>query len=135
MLAFLSPAWLAALDEAVRADQSVAAATAGVDLVVEQRVTDVAGGDVTFHVVFDHGRASVVPGPADAPNIRFIQDHDTARGVAAGTDSAQRAFMTGRLRVGGDLRVLLEHQEAMSALHDVFADVRARTDLGLRLKV
>jgi len=135
MLAFLSPAWLAALDDAVRNDRALASATAGVDLVIEQHVSPAAGGDdttgdVTYHVVFSAGRVAVVPGPADTPTIRFTQERATAMGIAAGTDSAQRAFMTGRLRVGGDLRVLLEHQEVMSALHDVFADVRSRTDLG-----
>ncbi len=133
MLAFLSPAWVAALADAVRDDRALAHATAGVDLVIEQHVTAASGdetsSDVTYHVVFSGGRVAVVAGPAETPTIRFTQDHATAWGIAAGTDSAQRAFMTGRLQVGGDLRVLLEHQEAMAALHDVFADVRARTDL------
>ena len=50
-----------------------------------------------------------------------------ASAIAAGSSSAQRAFMTGRLRVGGDLRVLLAHGEALAQLDDVFAGVRART--------
>ena len=37
--------------------------------------------------------------------------------------------MTGRLRVGGDLSVLLEHGDVLAELDDVFAAVRARTDL------
>ena len=128
MLTFLTPEWIEALDEAARRDPSLEAATAPVDLVVEQCVTDPAG-DVTFHIVFDHGHVSVIPGPATAPTVRFSQDRETALAIAAGVDSAQRAFMSGRLRVGGDLRVLLDHQVALSALDDVFASVRARTDL------
>lgn len=130
MLAFLTPSWLAALDAAARTDQSLATASAEVHLVVQQRVTDTPDGDVIFHVVFDHGRVSVRPGPAATPTITFDQDYPTAHAIAAGTESAQRAFMTGKLRVGGDLRVLLEHQVSMAALEDVFAAVRADTDLG-----
>ena len=51
----------------------------------------------------------------------------TAASIAMGQGSAQRAFMTGRLRVGGDLRVLLEHSDVLAQLEDVFAAVRART--------
>ena len=53
----------------------------------------------------------------------------TALGIARGTGSAQQAFMAGALQVGGDLRVLLDHQVVLSALHDVFAAVREQTDL------
>lgn len=138
MLAYLSPAWVAALDHAARADAALADATRDVALVVEQRVTGATSGDVTYHVVFDHGSVSVGPGPAAdeapgagaAPLVRFTLDHETALDIARGTGSAQRAFMAGTLQVGGDLRVLLEHQQALSALHDVFAAVRDQTDLG-----
>jgi putative sterol carrier protein len=129
MLAFLSPAWLAALDEAARADRDLTGATADLAVVVEQEVTNGPQGTVRYHVVFDHGTVRVASGPAEDPNVRFSQDHATALGIAAGTESAQRAFMTGRLRVGGDLRVLLEHRSALTVLGDVFAAVRAETDL------
>ncbi|QXC60389.1 SCP2 sterol-binding domain-containing protein [Aquihabitans sp. G128] len=130
MLSFLSPEWLGALDEAARLDPALATATAAIDLVVEQRVTEPDGSEVAYHVVFDHGRVSVVGGPAQEATVRFRQDRATALAIAAGVDSAQRAFMTGRLQVGGDLRVLLDQQDALAALDDVFAGVRARTDLG-----
>ncbi len=130
MLAFLSPAWLAALDRAARSDRSLATATAELDLVVEQRVTGTPSGEVVFHVVLDHGTASVAAGAAPAPTVTFTQDLTTARAIASGAESAQRAFMTGSLRVGGDLRALIDNQAALAVLEDVFAEVRSRTDLG-----
>jgi len=141
MLAFLSPAWIDALDAAATSDPALAAATDQLTLVVEQEVLDGPDGDVTFHVAFDHGVVRVAAGPAhtddDAgesgqapPTVRFSQGYATARAIALGTESAQRAFMSGSLQVGGDLRVLLDHQATLAALDDVFAGVRARTDLG-----
>lgn len=128
MWAFLTPAWLAALDQAARAhSESVAS---DVELVVEQRVTGTPDGEVVFHVSIHQGEVSVTPGPAVDPGISFSQDYETARAIAAGIESAQRAFMTGRLQVGGDLRILLEHQESLAALDDMFATVRADTDHG-----
>jgi hypothetical protein len=41
--------------------------------------------------------------------------------------SAQRAFVEGRLRVGGDLSLLVTHQRAIAAVDDALAPVRART--------
>ena len=138
MLAFLSPAWIEALDAAASADASLAAATGTLALVVEQEVLGGPDGDVTFHVAFDHGSVRVGLGPAarstggddHPPMVRFSQGYETARAIARGTESAQRAFMTGSLQVGGDLRVLLDHQATLAALDDVFAGVRARTELG-----
>lgn len=129
MLAFLSPEWLDAVDEAARLDPGLAAATASVHLVVEQRIAEPDGAEVCYHVVLDHGRVAVVAGPAPHADVRFRQDRATALAIAAGTDSAQRAFMSGRLHVGGDLRLLLQHQDALAGLQDVFAGVRSRTDL------
>lgn len=127
MLTFLSDEWIAALNQAVADDEELARLTAEVSLVIEQEVTGGPLGDVVYHVAFDRGRVSVRPGAAAHPTVRFSQDHDTAAAIATGQGSAQRAFMTGRLRVGGDLRVLLAHGEVLSQLDDVFAGVRART--------
>lgn len=152
MLPFLSDAWLAALDDAARSDQHLRETTAGLELVVEQRITgtevgdssadaasgsgevpagpgDVSpgSGEVVYHVTIDDGTVRITPGPADSPDIRFTQDHDTATGIASGRVSAQRAFMTGRLQVGGDLQLLVEQADVLAALTDVFAQVRADT--------
>ena len=129
MLAFLSPAWIDALDAAASSAGPLTRATAGMSVVIDQVVTD---GDepVRYHVVVDDGTVHVRPGAAHSPTVSFRQDVATARAIASGSLSAQRAFMTGRLRVGGDLSVLLAHGDLLSQLDDVFADVRARTDLG-----
>ena len=132
VLAFLGPDWVQALDDAASASAVLAQRTADLDLVVEQHVSavpGVPGGEVSYHVSFDHGAVSVRPGPAAAPTVRFSQDLDTAIAIAAGSSSAQRAFMTGRLRVGGDLTVLLAHGDVLAELDDVFAPVRERTEL------
>lgn len=130
MVAFLSDEWVDALDRAASGDADLAERCEEISLVIEQEVTGGPMGSVTYHVVLDRGRAAVRPGPADAPTVRFSQDYETAAAIALGTGSAQRAFMTGQLRVGGDLRVLLDHGDALSQLGDVFATVRSSTEVG-----
>jgi putative sterol carrier protein len=128
MLTFLSDEWIAALHEAAAADAGLAERTRDLSLTIEQEVTGAPAGDVRYHLAFDHGSVAVRPGPAPDATVRFHQDYATAASIAMGQGSAQRAFMTGRLRVGGDLRALLAHAEVLAQLDDVFARVRARTD-------
>ena len=80
-----------------------------------------------YHLEVGDGRVSVHPGAAEAPTVRFSSDLATAWEIASGRGSAQRAFMAGRLRVGGDLRALLDHAAGLGATTDAFAAVRART--------
>jgi putative sterol carrier protein len=127
MLTFLSHEWIGALHEAAATDADLAERTRDVTLTIEQEVTGAPDGDVRYHMSFDRGSVAVTPGPAPSATVRFHQDYATAASIAMGQGSAQRAFMTGRLRVGGDLRVLLAHSEVLTQLEDVFATVRART--------
>ena len=127
MLTFLSDEWIGALHEAASTDAGLAERTHDVSLTIEQEVTGAPQGDVRYHMSFEHGTVAVTPGPAPSATVRFHQDYATAASIAMGQGSAQRAFMTGRLRVGGDLRVLLAHGDVLAQLDDVFASVRART--------
>lgn len=83
-----------------------------------------------YHVVLDHGSGSVHAGPAAEPTVTFTQSAELARAIATGEESAQRAFMAGHLRVGGDLQALAAHQSVVVELGDVFASVRSSTDFG-----
>ena len=123
-LVFLSDRWIEALDEAAAATPNVAT-----PLVIEQRVTAGDGTDVevTYHLDFTGDRLRVVTGPASAPTVTFTTNRAVARAIAAGGRSAQEAFRVGELRVGGDLTLLLEHQDALARLRAVFETVRAAT--------
>lgn len=130
MARFLSQEWIDDLDAAVRSHPRLATLAGSAQVVVEQRVGDDDHAAVVYHLTFGDGVASVQAGPADAPTITFRQTPTTARAIASGDESAQRAFMTGTLRVGGDLQALLAHQDLLAGLGDVFAEVRATTDFG-----
>jgi predicted lipid carrier protein YhbT len=119
----LSPAWIEALADAA----SRAEASAGVDLVVQQVVVDADGAEVAYAVRVQGGRLSVVAGRVDDADVTFTQDRATAAAIARGEESAQAAFLDGRLRVGGDLAAALGAARALSELADVLAAPRAAT--------
>lgn len=126
---YLSAEWFDAASEAVSADDALAAALAGVALTIEQVVVDGggAGATVTWHVAIADGKVALAAGPAPRADVRFTTDRATAAAVASGTLSAQRAFVEGHLRVGGDLSALITHQRAVAAVDDALAPLRPRT--------
>lgn len=131
MVHFLTEAWLGALDEAVRDHRGLAdlaGLAGGEPFVVEQVVIREGGGEFTYHLRVTDGSVGVSAGPAADTTIRFRQDEPTAREIASGRLSAQRAFMAGRLQVGGDLRAVIDRGPALASLADVFATVRSQTD-------
>jgi putative sterol carrier protein len=126
MARFLSPEWLddliAAADDRPGPD--------GALFTLQQIVTDERGGEVAWSVTVGEGSVAVAPGRHQTATITFTQDQATAAAIHHGELSAQAAFMTGRLRVGGDVRVLLERQDALASLDDIFASVRRATTYG-----
>ena len=134
MAEFLSPAWLDALADAARRAggppafaRAEGATPAAPDLVIQQVVTLGTGDEVCWFVSVCADGVGVAAGRHGDPDITFTQDADTAAAIASGDQSAQAAFMSGRLRVGGDVRVLLDHQDDLGRLDDLFSDVRAAT--------
>jgi hypothetical protein len=124
---YLTPDWIDAAQRAVDADATLAAAAADVRVTVQQMVTGGPDGDVAYHVDVDHGSVRVTGGEADDPTVTFIQSWDTAAAIARGELSAQGAFMTGLIRVRGDLPELVEHGDVFGGVDDVFAELRTQT--------
>lgn len=118
------------MDAARRAlaeDGELAAALDGITLAVEQVVDGGPDGGVRWLLDIRDGRVDLVPGPAGRADLSFTTSYATAAQIAAGTLSAQRAFIEGRLKVGGDLSLLISHQRAVAAVDDALAPVRAQT--------
>lgn len=123
MAEFLTDEWIAELDHAARD----ATAPDDLHLVIQQIVLEDDGVERRYAIRIDDGRLSIAPGRVDDADLTLTQDRATAAAIAHGELSAQVAFMSGRLRVGGDLRRVLERAGALAALGDVFAAARAST--------
>lgn len=123
MAEFLTDAWIAELGAAADA----ASVPAELHLVVQQVVLHDRGDETTFAIRIADGTVAVQSGRADDADLSFTQDRATAAAIAKGELSAQAAFMAGRLRVGGDLREVLERARELVAIDDIFAAPRATT--------
>ena len=126
MADFLSAEWIEALDAAARAAQ-LPEAVAALSITVEQVVRDSPDGEACYHLRIENGRAHVQAGPAVSPDLRLFADYDIAVRIQRGEVNAQEALAAGRLKVQGRFAHLLRVDDALRALEDVFAPVRAAT--------
>ena len=122
MAGFLTDAWLDDLDAAARAADVATSAP----LVLQQIVPDGPDGqEVAYALVVADGRIRVERGRVPAPDLTFTQDRATAEAIHRGELSAQAAFMQGRLRLGGDLRAVIDRAGELGAIDDLLGSVRA----------
>jgi len=59
--------------------------------------------------------------------VRLTTDYPTAVAIARGRENAQIALARGRLRLGGDVDALVKRADALGALDDATAALRAAT--------
>lgn len=123
MARYLTEEWF----DAVAAALQPTTDTASTELVIQQQVDDGPDGQVTWHVAIADATPTLHPGPHPSPTVTFTQDYDTAVAVARGDLSAQEAFMTGRITLGGDAGALIAAAPAMAMVGDALAAVRAET--------
>ena len=121
---FLSDDWVAAADAALGRLTPVPG-----PLVVAVTVTGGPHGDRCYRLVLGPDRVGAEPGPGPA-SVTMTMAWDLAVAVNQGRESAQRAFLDGRLVLGGDPVVLLGHADRLAAVDDALGPLRARTSFG-----
>ncbi len=130
---FLSPDWIEAalgLREELASAAPGPVRTARVNLVV----TDTPFGDGQFRACIDTGAGGPlpVPGSLDHPDATVVLDYPAALAafVTDDPDAVARGFLTGALRVDGDLALVLilfgEHMTDEQAAFARFAQTRLR---------
>lgn len=127
MARYLSDEWFDEVNRAAAGSERLATDTAGIELVIQQVVTDGPEGEIRYRVRVHDGHVQMARGDDPAADVTFTEDWNTARAVASGDMNAPTAFMTGRIRASGNVAVLLDAQGSLQGLDQVLADVRKRT--------
>jgi hypothetical protein len=112
VVAFASPEWIAELDVQAQA----VSVPADLAIVIEQHVDA-----VSWHFVIADGRVRVLAGPSENPTVRLSSDRATAEAIQRGELSAQRAFLDGAFRIGGDVNALMTHRPLLTTLGELLA--------------
>jgi putative sterol carrier protein len=112
---FLSPEWLADLTTTLNAHAGFKAAIANVDLTLQFVVSD-APVDKESRYYFDIADGSVLAAPGDAaePDVTITNNYETAIALSKGETNTQMAFMTGKIKVTGNMAKLMMNQAMLT---------------------
>jgi putative sterol carrier protein len=115
---FLSQEWADALTTALNGDEAFRQAAAGQTVALQQVITR-PEGDVRYWTRLDDGVIAFGIGDLDTADATITQSYETAVGLARREINAVMAFMTGKIKVAGDMGRLMALQGVLSKLADV----------------
>lgn len=130
MAAYLSAAWFEDVNRVARADGELARTTAGARVTIQQIVWAGPTGDTRYWVQIDDGVVEVGSGEAPGADATVAQSFETAVAVSRGDLPVEQALAEGRIRLSGDVSVLLRHAAALGGVAAAFGEVRTRTTYG-----
>lgn len=110
MAKFLSDEYMTAATEALRSHAGFMNAITDVDLDLQFVITDAPEGEVDYRLVVTDGGVTLARGMGESPDVTVTNTYETAVGISTGELNTQMAFMTGKLKVSGNMAVLMRHQ-------------------------
>jgi putative sterol carrier protein len=117
---FLSPEWADVVKEALNADEAFRAAASRAGATLQQVITT-PDGETHYWIKIGGGRIDMGVGDVEGADATVTQSYETAVSLAKSELSPVTAFMTGKLKVGGNMGLLLGLQGALTRLPVVMA--------------
>jgi putative sterol carrier protein len=121
-VAFLSPEWSKALKEALNGSETFHAA-AGTSRATIQQVITGSEGEHRYWIKIADGAIDLGDGDVADPDATITQSYETAVALATGQLSAVTAFMTGKIKIGGNMGLLLSLQGVLTQLPAAMATI------------
>ena len=112
---FLSPEWAEAVKAALNADAAFSAAATNASAKLQQVIaTD--EGETHYWISIAAGQIDMGIGDVEGPDATITQSYETAAALARNELSAVTAFMTGQIKIAGNMGLLLGLQGALMRL-------------------
>jgi putative sterol carrier protein len=112
---FLSEEWAQALKEALNADEAFTAAAAATPARLQQVITG-DGSETRYWIVIADGTIDMGLGEIDNPDATITQGYESAVALAKNELNPVTAFMTGKIKIAGNMGLLLSLQGALARL-------------------
>ena len=125
MAQFLSEDHMAAGTASLNEDAGFTAAMDNVDLGLQFNVTDAPDGEIDYYLTVGDGVSVLALGALEDADASVGSDYETAAAIAKGELNVQMAFMTGKIKVGGNMAKVMMYQ----GLINEFARVSSTLDL------
>lgn len=113
MSRFLSEEWAAEVTTALNNHQGFKNAIGNADLTIQFNTTETPDGEIDYYLQAGGGNATMAIGTLEGADVTVKQSYDTATAISTGELNTQTAFMTGKLKVSGNLAKLMMHQSAI----------------------
>ena len=113
---FLSAEWATAVQDALNSHQGFRGAIASTDLGLQFNISGAPDGDIAYFMKAADGSAELALGELDAADVTIGQTYETATSIFKGDLNTQTAFMTGKLKVAGNLAKLMMNQNAITQM-------------------
>jgi putative sterol carrier protein len=120
---FLSDDHYAAATAALGANDAFSNSIANIDMGIQFHVTEAPDGEIDFYLTVGDGKAAMAGGELDGADVTITSSHETALALFNGDLNTQMAFMTGKIKVAGNLAVLMMNQGVINQWAAIMAEV------------
>jgi len=110
---FLSEEWASEVTTALDNHSGFKSAIGDAELAIQFSTTEAPDGEVDYYLKAGGGNATMALGTLEGADVTVKQSYDTATAISKGDLNTQTAFMTGKLKVSGNLAKLMMHQNAI----------------------
>lgn len=117
---FLSEEWASAVTEALNNNDAFKQA-AGSQTVKLQQVVTTPEGETKYYFKLEGGQAQVALGDLDDAEATISQDYDTAVALSKNELTGTAAYMSGKIKIQGDLMRLMQLQGLLNTLPQAVA--------------
>jgi len=121
---FLSEEYFAKANETLAGHAGFVDSISGVTLALQFHITDMpTGDDIAYYIDIGEGESEVGLGELEEPDVTVTNNYETAVGISKGDLNTQMAFMTGKLKVSGDMSKLMLNQNAISQMTHAMGEI------------
>ncbi|MEA2002016.1 MAG: SCP2 sterol-binding domain-containing protein [Actinomycetota bacterium] len=107
---FLSDDHMDAATTALNANNDFLSSITNVSMGLQFNVTEAPVGEIDYYLSVGDGAASMALGTMDDADVSISSTHETAVSLFKGDLNTQMAFMTGQIKVSGNMAVLMMNQ-------------------------
>jgi putative sterol carrier protein len=119
---FLSDEWAQALKTELNQSESFRQAATGQKATIQQVITS-ADGETHYWITIADGQIDLGVGDVPSEDATITQSYDAAAALARGELSPVTAFMTGKLKIAGNMGLILGLQGALAQLPAAMAKI------------
>jgi len=123
MAQFLSAEHMTAATDAMAADGGFQNAITGKQLGLQFVVTEGPAGDIHYHLSVGDGAATMALGELEGADASITSTYETAAALYRGEENVQMAFMTGKIKVGGNMATIMMNQSLINEFTRIQGDL------------